>query len=105
MRRRSLDGLALFCAVQRCRFDSATWLRRSVSDGKRVAFVAHYLSMTGWYGHDKELETIAEEIYPGVANIDTIWQDIKAMDVELAQLSFAIRFGFPHHRRVRLLAT
>ena len=104
MRRRTLDGLAQFCAVQRYRFDSAAWMCRSASDGRRMAFVAHYLSMTGWYGHDKQLQMVAEEICPGVANIDidTFAQNMRAMGVDLAQLSFDIRFGPAQHRRANL---
>jgi hypothetical protein len=104
MRRRTLDGLAVFCAVQRYRFDPAAWMRRSAFDCKRVAFAAHYLSMTSWYGHEEELEAIAEKIYPGIASIDTFWQDMQAMDVELAQLSSAVRFGLTPPGRASLPA-
>ncbi|MEO6973803.1 MAG: hypothetical protein ABI135_10350 [Rhodoferax sp.] len=93
MRRQSLDGLAEFCGVQRFCFDARDWIRRSASEGKRVAFAAHYLSMMDWYGHEEELEMIAEKIYPGIANIATFWQEMQAMDVALARLSSAIRFG------------
>ncbi len=92
-KRRTLDGLAVFCAVQRSRFDPAAWLRRSAHDGRRVAFAARYLAMTGWYGHEAELEVIAEKIIPGIANIDTYMQEIQTIDIALAQLSSTIRFG------------
>ncbi len=105
MLRHTLDGLAVFCAVQRSCFDLEDWMRRSASDdGKRVAFAAHYLSMTDWYGHEEKLEAIAEKIYPGIVNCDTYWQEMQAIDLALARLSSAIRFGVTRASRASLAA-
>ncbi|MEO7128963.1 MAG: hypothetical protein ABI040_08910 [Rhodoferax sp.] len=94
MRWQTLDGLAVFCALQRSDFDPEDWMRRSAcDDSMRVAFAAHYLSMTDWYGHEEELEAIAEKIYPGIVNVDTYWQEMQAIDLALARLPSAIRFG------------
>lgn len=95
VKRRTLDGLAVFCAVQRSRFDPAAWMRRGAADGRRVAFAAQYLSMTSWYGHEAELEVIAKNIYPDINNFGTFMQEMQAMDIELAPLSSSIRFGLP----------
>ena len=106
MRRQTLDGLAVFCAVQRSCFDPEDWMRRSTSDdGKRVAFAAHYLSMTDWYGHEEELEAITEKVYPGIVNSETYWQEMQAIDLALAQLSSAIRFGVTRASRASLPAS
>ena len=72
MNRQTLDGLTVFCAAQRYRFDPAAWRLRSASDGKRQAYAAKYLAMTSWYVHEDALESIAEEIYPGITNRETL---------------------------------
>lgn len=99
----TLDALAAFCADQRYSFDSSAWLKRSASEGKALGVVAQYLAMTSWYGHDAELEQVAEKICPGISNLNTFSGQTEALGVNLAQLSVATRFG-PSPRRPAGLA-
>jgi len=58
----TLSGMEHFCAEQYYAFDADAWLARAASDGLRVAIAAEYLSMTSWYGHEEELESIASGV-------------------------------------------
>ena len=52
-------ALAQFCADQYYAFDAHAWHRRSKYDRNASTVAAMYLSMTSWYGHERELERIA----------------------------------------------
>jgi len=52
-------ALAQFCADQYYAFDARAWHRRSKYDRNASTVAAMYLSMTSWYGHERELERIA----------------------------------------------
>lgn len=92
--RQTLDTLAAFCASQRYCFDPAAWLQCSVSHGRLVAVVAQYLAMTSWYGHESELQAIAEKIFPGISSLDAFHQETSAMEMNLALFSVSTRCKF-----------
>jgi hypothetical protein len=58
---------------------------------QRLAYAFKQLAMTSWYGHEDALESIAEEIDPGITNSETFDQEMLAMDFDLASFSAASR--------------
>ena len=58
MEKQETDALAEFCVDQHFAFDTQAWLRRNKYDHNASAIAAMYLSLTSWYGHEKELERI-----------------------------------------------
>lgn len=93
MRRDMADSLAQFCIAQRDAFDRRQWLARQDIDGKAIALAAKYLSMTKWYGHGKELETLAVELYSRVAASGRLFSESKMLDFDLPHFSTTVRLG------------
>lgn len=87
------DSLAQFCIAQRNAFESRQWVERKDIDGRAVALAAKYLSMTKWYGHGTELETIAVEIYSSISSGDPLFNESKLLDFDLPHFSTTVRLG------------
>ncbi len=85
------ESLAQFCIAQRNAFDPQQWLARRDQDGRALALAAKYLSMTSWYGHEAELESIAVEIYASVG--DSLFSESKSMEFDLPHFSTTVRMG------------
>ena len=93
MNRQELDVLTSFCAAQRDHFLADDWTSRELSavDGRMLALVAKYLSMTSWFGHEEELAGIAELMYPGFAMESAFADLVCEMDVDFADISTTLR--------------
>lgn len=91
MDRHGTESLAQFCIAQRNAFDREQWLARREQDGKALALAAKYLSMTSWYGHEAELESIAIEVYGSVG--DSLFSESKSMEFDLPHFSTTVRMG------------
>jgi hypothetical protein len=64
MKRPSESALLAFCCSQRSRFDLCAWAEfRSVSP-LELATAVRYLAGTTWYGHQKELQGLADKLSP-----------------------------------------
>ncbi|OIQ90699.1 hypothetical protein GALL_274290 [mine drainage metagenome] len=83
----ALDALARFCAEQQRRFDPEAWIGRTAIDGKGIAVVAKYLSMTSWYGHEEQLEGIAADI----SDLAGFQRELQAAGLDLTKLSAKLR--------------
>ena len=87
MDQQALDSIAQFCAEQQRSFDPEAWMGRTAIDGKGIAVVAKYLSMTSWYGHEAELEGIAARI----ADLGGFHREVQAIGLDLTRLSARLR--------------
>jgi len=101
MDRHGAESLAQFCIAQRNAFDSQQWLARKEIDGKAVALAAKYLSMTSWYGHEAELESIAVEIYAAATGSDALFSESKSLEFDLPHFSTTVRIGVAQLRDPR----
>jgi hypothetical protein len=93
MNTQAYESIAQFCAEQHRRFDPQAWKRRSIADRKLVAVAAKYLSMTGWFGYESELERLAEEIDAAMADSIEFNRELGSIGLDLALFSAAVRCG------------
>lgn len=93
MNKRAADALAEFCIAQRSTFNLHDWLARGDADGKAVAIVAKYLSMTSWYGHAEALEQIAVMLNASYESSEWLHRESRAIDFDLPNFSAKVRFG------------
>lgn len=93
MNTQAYESIAQFCVDQHGRFDPQTWRRRGAVDRKLVAVAAKYLSMTSWYGYEDELDQIAVEIDPTLADDSKFNRELGSIDLDLARFSAAVRCG------------
>ena len=87
-----LDPLARFCAGQARRFDLGAWRESGPLDRGALAIAAKYLSMTSWYGHEAALESLAEELRPGISSAGRFDREAMAAGFELTYFSVAVRY-------------
>jgi len=87
----ALDSLAQFCAEQAGPFDPEVWTDRAAIDGKGLAVVAKYLSMTSWYGYEEQLECIAASIDTGVSELAGFQRQVLAIGLDLTRFSALVR--------------
>lgn len=92
MRSHMLDSLVQFCAEQLQAFDPDAWRRTETLDRKALAIAAKYLSMTSWYGHDFALESLAEELRPGMSLTWNFERESASSGFDLAYFSAALRY-------------
>jgi hypothetical protein len=95
----ALDPLVHFCADQVRTFDPDAWRRSGSLDRAALAVAAKYLSMTSWYGHETELESLAEELEPGISSAPDFHRKTVATGFELSYFSVALRYRIAIHRR------
>ncbi|MFA6311152.1 MAG: hypothetical protein WCV99_06120 [Sterolibacterium sp.] len=88
----ALELLTAFCADQRADFDPKAWQRAQRIDSRLLAVTAHYLSMTSWYGHELELEIIAESLVPGISDKRRFNSELRDLAVDIRYLSATIRY-------------
>lgn len=93
MKRQELNALTSFCAAQRDHFLMDDWTARKAEalDDRVLAFMAKYLSMTSWFGHEDELASVAEAIYPGISAEDAFARLQCELDLDLADMSTTLR--------------
>lgn len=92
------DVLARFCIEQGTLFNSHDWLLLSDIDQKVVALAAMYLSMTSWYGHEDDLESIADQIHVFECNSAGLYCESRLLDFDLSYFSTAVRAGITRAR-------
>ncbi|MBP9713708.1 MAG: hypothetical protein KBD60_08460 [Sterolibacterium sp.] len=92
------EALAKFCIEQSFCFDTHDWLLLSDFDDKRVALVAKYLSMTSWYGHELDLEAIADQIHAFEYNSSGLYCESRQLEFNLPYFSAAVRIGVTRAR-------
>ena len=92
MDRQALASLAHFCAFQQAMFDPRAWLSQGTADAKAYALAAKYLSMTSWYGHEKELERVATQLCPALAVQGGFDRELRSVGFDLQYLSSSIRY-------------
>ncbi len=99
MNRQELNALTSFCAAQRDHFLMDDWTARKPSalDARTLAFMAKYLSMTSWFGHEDELARIAETIYPDICAEEVFDRLQSEVDVDLGDLSMRLRLWHAVH--------
>jgi len=88
----TLDPLVRFCAEQVRTFDPDAWRRSESLDRATLAIAARYLSMTSWYGHETVLESLAEELRPGISSSQAFQRESSANGFELSYFSVAVRY-------------
>ena len=86
-----LDPLVRFCAEQAHSFDPDAWRRGESLDRSALVIAARYLSMTSWYGHEAALESLAEELRPGISSSETFQREAFANGFDLSYFSVAVR--------------
>jgi len=93
MDKHDLELLTQFCTDQRANFDPKAWEpgTRSI-DSRLLAVTAQYLSMTSWYGHEIELELIAEALLPGISDKRRFNGEMKDLAVDIPYLSATVRY-------------
>lgn len=97
-----LDPLVRFCAEQVRHFDRDAWRRSDSLDRAALAIAARYLSMTSWYGYEAQLESLAEELSPGISSSETFQREAFANGFDLSYFSVAVRFDIvTRHRNER----
>jgi len=87
-----LEQLTQFCTDQRTAFDPQLWRTNDRLDARLLAVTAHYLSMTSWYGHELELELIAEELLPGITDKRRFNTELSELGMDIRYLSATIRY-------------
>ncbi len=87
-----LDPLVRFCAGQARSFDPGAWRSSASLDRNALAVAAKYLSMTSWYGHEATLESLAEELRPGISSSGRFDREALAAGFELTYFSVAVRY-------------
>lgn len=68
MNRETEAGLLAFCAGQHARFQHASWMNDDRPHGisrTELACAALFLAGVDWYGHERQLEAVAEQLIPG----------------------------------------
>ncbi|TRZ66479.1 MAG: hypothetical protein D4S02_06805 [Rhodocyclaceae bacterium] len=93
-----LELLAHFCADQRSEFNRDRWLVGNPLKSRLLAVIAHYLSMTSWYGHEVELELIAEELLPGISDKRCFNSELRELAPDISYLSATIRYRIEMRR-------
>ncbi len=76
-------------------FNSGDWLDLIAIDGEVIALAARYLSMTSWYGHEEDLNKIAEQMQIGgdQQGSSTLCHETQALEFDLSYFSAAVRGG------------
>jgi len=92
MDKHDLELLTQFCTEQRSNFDPKAWERGQPIDSRLLAVTAHYLSMTSWYGHEFELESIAEAHLPGISDKRRFNSELRDLAIDIPYLSATIRY-------------
>lgn len=87
----ALELLAQFCAEQRSDFSRDRWLVGNPISSRMLGVVAHYLSMTSWYGHEVELEMIAEDLLPGISDKRCFNKELRELAPYMSYLSASVR--------------
>jgi len=87
-----LELLTQFCTNQRSDFDPNAWKRGHPIDSRLLAVIAHYLSMTSWYGHELELEVIAESLLPGISDKRRFNSELRDLAIDMPYLSATVRY-------------
>jgi len=88
----TLEPLVRFCAEQVRTFDPDAWRSSDSLDRGTLAVAAKYLSMTSWYGHEAMLESIAEELRPGISSAQKFQRETLATGFDLSYFSVAVRY-------------
>lgn len=104
MDKQSLELLTAFCADQRSNFDTKAWECAQRIDSRLLAVTAHYLSMTSWYGHELELEMIAESLLPGISDKRRFNSELRHLAMDIRYLSATIRYRTEMRRVVERTA-
>jgi hypothetical protein len=99
--RHTADALAQFCIAQHWQFAADEWVSWAEKYGMTIAFVAKYLSMTSWYGHEVELDQIAEVNCPAEPSSPGLHVESQAADFNLPFFSAAVRLGIARRRSER----
>lgn len=92
MDRHDLELLTEFCTNQRSNFDLKAWEPGQRIGSRLLAVTALYLSMTSWYGHELELELIAEGLLPGISDKWRFNGEMKDLAVDIPYLSATVRY-------------
>ena len=92
MDKHAFDSLARFCANQRRAFFPDAWIERSIIDGKAIAVAAMYLSMTGWYGYETELKSVAAKVESRILSNTGFHHELNSMDFDLGRFSARVRY-------------
>ena len=87
-----LELLTQFCTNQRSEFNRDRWLVGNPLDSRLLAVIANYLSMTSWYGHEVELELIAEDLLPGISDKRCFNKELRELAPDISYLSATIRY-------------
>lgn len=98
MKKNDLEVLVLFCADQRSAFSFKRWLAGNPIDARLLGVTARYLSMTSWYGHDLELESIAEALLPGISDRLRFYTEVHDLRIDIPYLSATIRYQSEQRR-------
>ena len=98
MDKRTLEALTQFCVDQHLNFAPQAWCNGDRIDGRILAVVARYLSMTSWYGLDMELELIAEALQPGISKRQRFNSELHALAIDIPYLSATIRYRIAMRR-------
>ena len=64
MTREAESQLIAFCAAQRSAFDPVAWSRFDAVSKLELSATARYLAGVEWYGHQKTLARVADQITP-----------------------------------------
>ena len=92
MDKQAFESLAQFCARQRRAFFPEAWIERSIIDGKTIAIAAMYLSMTGWYGHESELRSVAAKVESRMVSATGFHRELNTSDFDLGKFSARVRY-------------
>ncbi len=93
MNTQAYESIAQFCVEQHVNFDPQAWRRRGAADRKLVAVAAKYLSMTSWFGHEDQLERIAEDVDASVSDTNEFNRELGSIGLDLARFSATVRCG------------
>ena len=88
----AFESLARFCANQRRAFFPDAWIERSIVDGKALAVAAMYLSMTGWYGYENELKSVAAKVETQMLSTTGFHRELNSIDFDLGRFSARVRY-------------
>lgn len=97
MKREHIDLLARFFIEQHFEFQSATWPSAGEPESDLYRIAAHYLSMTSWYGHEEELERIAETARRSPTCSLGLHREAESLGLDLAYFSASVRSGIARY--------
>jgi hypothetical protein len=92
MDKHAFESLAKFCASQRRAFFPDAWIERSIVDGKALAVAAMYLSMTGWYGYENELKSVAAKVETRLLSATGFHRELNSIEFDLGRFSARVRY-------------